>query len=380
MAALTAFETAVLDERLLSLSRELLNALKQVDRQSALQWGGQAFVLFGQALKRRARNFVSLLKKVAVVAYRKTGDLLVAGKQGRLVDHVTTGTKENWGLASAWTQETAASTWELARLLKDDPWKVAPELVTIVAVSLAVSGGPDGDGGIPDLDLKMGIGAHRSPLTHSILIGSVLEAGIFSVLSLVRLVHSKLPDEHDPFWDEAYDFSDRLSTAAAQGASIGLTYHLFVDGLLQPAAYHGLPVHLSMEGHQALILANAKMEGLDVPMKEGVASSIGKGPSSNPAGSTRTQASESELRAMEARHYRFAAETRNVPARIAALMGFRELLLVNTFGGWLMALDAGLVPPLTGAQERFVAVCRGQAIARSPFERAWIVYLALTSR
>ena len=235
MAELSAFETTLLNERLSLLTRELLTALKQVERQSGLQWGKQAFGLFGRALNRRVRNVGVLIKKVAGGAFDKTLDFVKAGKEGRLAAHITEGTKENWGRASTWTQETAASTWDLAKLLKDDRWKVAPELLMMVVVSLVVSGGPDGDGGAPDLDLQMGIGAYRSPLTHSILMGALLEAGIFSLLALVRLVHHKLPEEHDPIWDEAYDFSDRLSTAAAQGASIGMAYHLFVDGMLQPA-------------------------------------------------------------------------------------------------------------------------------------------------
>ena len=59
--------------------------------------------------------------------------------------------------------DTSQKTWEVAKLLKDDPKRVAPELLTIVLVSLIVSGGPDGDGGIPDMDIALGgIGTHRA--------------------------------------------------------------------------------------------------------------------------------------------------------------------------------------------------------------------------
>lgn len=54
----------------------------------------------------------------------------------------------------------------------------------------AGSGGVDGDGGIPDLDLLAGIDAHRSILTHSILAGVVAEG-------LLRL-HTELADWRAP--------------------------------------------------------------------------------------------------------------------------------------------------------------------------------------
>ena len=60
---------------------------------------------------------------------------------------------------------------------------------------LVVSGGPDGDGGAPDLDLMFGIGAHRSVFSHSILMGASLETGLLALLRLTQLVHAKLPEK-----------------------------------------------------------------------------------------------------------------------------------------------------------------------------------------
>ncbi len=57
-------------------------------------------------------------------------------------------------------------------------------------------GGIDGDGGIPDLDLLISIGHHRSILTHSVLPMIILEGVFFSLIGLVNLVHNNLPSKH----------------------------------------------------------------------------------------------------------------------------------------------------------------------------------------
>ena len=47
----------------------------------------------------------------------------------------------------------------------------------------------------------MGIGTHRSPLTHSILIGSLLETALLLLTRLVLCTHKNLPPNHDPLWE-----------------------------------------------------------------------------------------------------------------------------------------------------------------------------------
>lgn len=117
------------------------------------------------------------------------------------------------------------------------------------------------------MDLIMGIGAHRSFLTHSILMGAALETGIISLLHLTQLVHGNLPRQRDPLWDQIASQSHSILHAANQGASIGMAYHLFVDGLAQPAAYRDLPISMPMETHQGIFVANASAEALDVGRK-----------------------------------------------------------------------------------------------------------------
>jgi hypothetical protein len=131
--------------------------------------------------------------------------------------------------------------------------------------ALVASGGMDGDGGLPDTDIALlGIDAHRSPLTHSILAGAACESLLNTFIRLVLHVHKHLPARHDPIWDAFTQKSPELLASVSRGLSAGLAYHLLVDGLAQPAAYHGLPVELPLEVHQALQAANGIVEATDM--------------------------------------------------------------------------------------------------------------------
>ena len=68
-------------------------------------------------------------------------------------------------------------------------------------------------------------------------------------------------------WDALHAHAERIALSANRGASIGMAYHLLVDGLVQPAAYHDLPVSMPIEAHQTLISANAAAEAIDVAKK-----------------------------------------------------------------------------------------------------------------
>ncbi|WP_166213077.1 hypothetical protein [Cognatiluteimonas telluris] len=121
---------------------------------------------------------------------------------------------------------------------------------------------------MPDLDLIAGIDAHRSIFTHSIISGAVIETLLMSSATLVGLAHSHLPTEHDPLWDAIAKHKDRYVRSASQGVSLGIAYHLLVDGVIEPAAYHDLPGTYPLEVHETLIDANALAEGIDAKHKD----------------------------------------------------------------------------------------------------------------
>lgn len=159
----------------------------------------------------------------------------------------------------------------IVRLLKENPKQGAVQIATFVLGFYAGSGGLDGDGGIPDLDLALGgAGMHRSPITHSIAIGILLDSLALSLIELIESVYLYLPERHSVLWDRIVLQSSAVITIFTGAASLGLAYHFLVDSLVDTGkAYVGMPFSMPQEMHQAIMLANAVIEGADAVHKLG---------------------------------------------------------------------------------------------------------------
>ena len=122
---------------------------------------------------------------------------------------------------------------------------------------------------MPDLDIVFGgLGAHRSPLTHSIISAALVETMVFSTVRAANITYRYLPEEHDSFWDNIDKFGD-WGHAFASGACTGIAYHLLLDGTLDGnKALVGLPFSMPMEGHNAFFVANAAAEAIDLDKKK----------------------------------------------------------------------------------------------------------------
>lgn len=258
----------VLQDRIGRLGREISIALQQTTAADLRSLGVGIGKNFGIAAVRRLRNVAVLGRRVVTGAAQETYDAYKAVGAGHLAQHARgrssalgTGLKSHWYQASEFGKGFLES-------FRTSPKDAGAQLVTLVITSVLVSGGVDGDGGAPDLDLAFGIDAHRSFLSHSILMGTALETGILALLQLVQMAHKNLPSDHDHIWDELLHHSNNMALSAAQGASLGMAYHLFMDGLVQPAPYTDIPVPMSMEMHQSLFVANAAGEVIDVKNKK----------------------------------------------------------------------------------------------------------------
>jgi hypothetical protein len=194
-------------------------------------------------------------------------DAKKAYEENRLKEHAATRAKNVADSASEVSARLKDTVNNIRANLEANPKEAAPALVVSLLAFVAASGGVDGDGGAPDLDLMAGIDAHRSIFTHSVLSGAVIETLLASTASLIALVHDFLPEQHDPIWDAIAKHKDQYLAAAAQGASLGIAYHLFVDATIQPAPYHDLPGEHSLAVHQGVMGANAAAEGLDSSKK-----------------------------------------------------------------------------------------------------------------
>jgi hypothetical protein len=156
-----------------------------------------------------------------------------------------------------------------------DPRSEAPALVIGVIAFLAASGGLDGDGGIPDLDLLGGIGAHRSLLTHTIVAGIVVETLARSTADLAARIHGRLPDPHDSLWDVLSRSDSSVVEALCSGVSLGLSYHFAVDATAEAGgAYTALRGTVAPAVDDLIQAGNAVVEGNDPIRRRGRANVI----------------------------------------------------------------------------------------------------------
>lgn len=312
----------------------------------------------GSALIRRASGIWTLAGKVFNGAGYELEGILKAYSADNLAAHL----KNRVGTATAITyvalSNGAKSFSSLRRELISNPTEAAPKLLVLVLSSVAASGGVDGNGGLPDTDISwMGIGAHRSPFTHSIIIGSLLEAALQLLMRIVLITHKNLPIDHDPLWEKIADQSVGILNAMGKGASIGIAYHLMVDAVVQPGAYHGLPIELPIEAHQTITGINSVGEVIAVkeyPDEEVIAA---------------THEERKARKKLLTTHF-------FISPVLCELLSQADVIILNKDGTWLQALAKGTIRPTTIPQVQFIKVCAGRSAPATPHEKAWISFLS----
>ena len=370
------------------MTAELRYAKSEMHPDDLKAWGAHAAKDLARAFSRRVLNVAHLVTSVGTGTWNEAKSAYAAAESSRLGNHLSgrlIAAKDGTYTVAV---NSVAGVRKIRAALKENPTEAGSQLLTTVVVSLLVSGGPDGDGGVPDMDLMLGIGAHRSILTHSIIAGSLLEAGFLSLVKLTLLVQAKLPASHDPLWDAIARHADAHGLAANKGASLGMAYHLFVDGLVQPAAYHDLPISMPMEGHEAIIVTNATAEALDVSKKNSAAEPSQRArrnrtpppqtiylPRSAAENVPKARAPSSEI--SEAAHKAYSSQRFEPDERVAKRMAPIHLDLLRTQGAWLSALADGTLQPRSAEEARFLRVANGEVEAISQREKAWKAYRLL---
>jgi len=249
------------ESRTSRLYSELGFALSRLERDALKGWGTRSA---GRLLMLAGRRVGGLAKLATLLGRAGFGELtgvFSASRQRRLSTHIGDRAAAAIDGTISLGRDGTRLIAGVARALIRDPKGTAPAVLGGLLGFSAGSGGLDGNGGIPDLDLLAGIGAHRSPLTHTIVAGIVAEGLLLALADLAAEVHGKLPHDHDPLWDGLARIGRPLTESLAIGTSAGLAYHLLVDALIQPAVLHGLPVNMPMEGHQTIMAASGLAEG-----------------------------------------------------------------------------------------------------------------------
>lgn len=108
--------------------------------------------------------------------------------------------------AFSWATDKAVEAKDIVQQVRDDPQKEAIRFVGLRWPLLHRLAESDANGGAAFRTRILtcwSIGDHRSPLTHSVLTGASIEAAInpAPILFVLKL-HSHLPENHSPVWDE----------------------------------------------------------------------------------------------------------------------------------------------------------------------------------
>lgn len=336
------------------MAQELNHAIRHASGADMTKLMGHLASDAGSALVRRVTGLWDLAGKMIVGTVNELDGMLNAYSADQLTAHLG----YRVGTASAITTNAlsngAKSLSSLISELKANPSEGAPKLLVLVLSSVLASGGVDGNGGVPDLDIPlMGIGAHRSPFTHSILIGSLLETALLLLTRIVLCTHKNLPSDHDPLWDGIARQSVSILNSAGKGASIGIAYHLMVDAVVQPGAYHGMPFPMPIEAHQSIFAANSVAEATAV----------------------KTYPGEEEITTTPeilTAHKQFRAIQMPIPDVLREFLSVADLAILAKYGAWLQALAKRDIPPTTLAQMQFLKVVDDRCAPKSSHEIAWM--------
>ena len=253
--------------RLEKLHEEFSIALDRMDSNSLKRWGRESAKIFFKVTKRRLNNLLKFLGNMSKFVAKETLGYSIAYFKKQFPTHLQQrkGVYKKFVYQNYLQKKTSLNI--LIQAIKSNPKKAAPELLLAFIGFLLGSGGLDGDGGLPDLDLKAGMGFHRSVFTHSVLLAATIEATAFSLVKLVELFYVHLPANHDKFWDKLLANQKRLVKAFATGTCAGIAYHLLIDANItadQIKPYADLPFSTSMETHQAIFGGNAVVEIVDL--------------------------------------------------------------------------------------------------------------------
>jgi len=153
----------------------------------------------------------------------------------------------------------------LSDYIKKNPKTNITNVLIFILGAYLGSGGIEGDGGIPDLDLEMfGIGDHRSIFTHSIIAGVSIEVLILFFILAIDMIYDNLPKEHLEIWDLIHEKKDDFLLNFTTGVSTGLAYHFAIDATIDGnGIYKDLPFSAPQEIHNFIIGMNAFIEGID---------------------------------------------------------------------------------------------------------------------
>jgi hypothetical protein len=251
------------------LYEEFKYAWDRTSSQEKKDWALDVGIVFGKVISRKGKGLIKAIGNLGRNVFKEGKDFTIAVYNKKGTEHVVSMRDATVKSIKSRAKTSYKVVKNIITLLKTNPKEAAPTLFLGFVGFLFGSGGLDANGGIPDLDIVAGgIGNHRSIFFHSVISAAVLETIVYSSVKAINIMHSKLPVEHDQFWDAVISKTD-WAEAFVTGACTGIAYHLLIDGTIQGnKAYVNLPFSMPLDGHNTIFVTNAAMEAIDLDKKK----------------------------------------------------------------------------------------------------------------
>jgi hypothetical protein len=246
------------------LEKELRYALNNTEKEEIKQWARCTALVFPKITFRRAKNVAEVIGITAKGTAVESKNFITAGLERRLFSHAKQRTIDLGVFTIESYQCIRGLSKNIKVMVNENPKKMGIQMFLAMMGFNIGGGGIDGDGGIPDLDLLISIGHHRSIFTHSVLPMIIIEGVFISLIGLVNLVHNNLPSKHDPLWDDIKRNNESVLESFYTGMSLGLAYHLGIDATIQGGgSYNDLPFSTTNFGHRLIAGLNSITEFID---------------------------------------------------------------------------------------------------------------------
>ena len=257
-------------QQILKLNEELKYAVMKTTNKDLTALGGKIPLILIYVASRRLKNAKDIVLKMGKYFSLEGNKFYKAFLNKELKKYFNNKYKQTNENIEELNEEIIKAVKNFSKYIRKNPkTNIANFLMFILGAYLG-SGGIDGDGGIPDLDLEIfGIENHRSIFTHSVIAGIIIETLILFSIIAIDMIYDKLPKEHLEIWDLIHEKKDDFLFNFTTGVSAGLAYHFTIDATIDGmGTYKDLPFSAPREVHQFIMGANAFIEGLDAYYKK----------------------------------------------------------------------------------------------------------------
>jgi hypothetical protein len=252
-------------QEILRLNDELKYAVMKTSNKDLTALVGKIPLLLIYVTSRRFKNGKKVILKIGKYFSLEGSNFYKAVVNKNLKKYLDNKYKKINKRIGEINEDIIKSIKNLSDYIKKNPKTNITNILMFILGAYLGSGGIDGDGGIPDLDLKIfGMGDHRSIFTHSIIAGVSIEVLILFFILAIDMIYDNLPKEHLEIWDLIHEKKDDFLFNFTTGVSAGLAYHFAIDATIDGSGiYKDLPFSAPIEVHQFIMGANSFLEGVD---------------------------------------------------------------------------------------------------------------------